>query len=70
QLKLSFDAEKADKLQIRLTNINGQVVFDEQPGSFTGNYSNTFDLSDQAKGVYLLSIISQKGTTVRKIVLQ
>ncbi|MFA5419245.1 MAG: C10 family peptidase [Bacteroidales bacterium] len=70
QLRLSFGAEKVGKLQIRLTNISGQVVVNEQLGAFNGHYSNTFDLSDQAKGVYLLSIISEKGKTDRKIVLQ
>lgn len=70
ELKLSFGAEKVGNLQIRLTNLSGQVVINEQLGSFNGNYTNTFDLSDQSKGVYLLSIISEKGKTDRKIVLQ
>jgi hypothetical protein len=70
ELNISFDVEKAGKLQIRLTNLNGQVVVDEELGAFNGNYTNSFNLSDQAKGVYLLSIISEKGKTDRKIVLQ
>lgn len=70
ELNISFDVEKAGKLQVRLTNLNGQVVVDEELGAFNGNYTNSFNLSDQAKGVYLLSIISEKGKTDRKIVLQ
>ena len=70
ELNISFDVEKAGKLQVRMTNLSGQVVIDQELGSFNGKYTNSFNLSDQAKGVYLLSIISEKGKTDRKIVLQ
>ena len=70
ELNISFDVEKAGNLQIRLINLNGQMIIDEDMGSFNGNYTNSYDLSNQAKGVYLLSITSEKGKTDRKIVLQ
>jgi hypothetical protein len=70
ELNVSFDVEKSGKLQIRLINLNGQVVIDEELGSFSGKYTNSFDLSNQSKGVYLLSIVSEKGKTDKKIVLQ
>jgi len=70
QLNISFNVEKASNLQIRLVNLSGQVVVDEDMGQYNGNFTNTYDLSNQAKGVYLLSIVSEKGKTDRKIVLQ
>jgi uncharacterized delta-60 repeat protein len=53
-------------IELRLVNITGQVVYKEQLG--TGEIHKQFDLS-YAKGVYYLQLITGKGISVKKIVV-
>jgi len=69
-LNINFDIEKANDIKVIVSNINGQVVYQKNINSLNGVYNNSIDLSDQAKGVYMLSIVSSKGKTDKKIVLQ
>lgn len=69
-VNVSFYAEKTNDVKVMVSNINGQVVYQENINTLNGLYKNSIDLSNQAKGVYLLSIISDKGKTDKKIVLQ
>lgn len=69
-LNVNFNAEKQGDIQVKLVNISGQVIFNEVMTTANGQYNNSFDISDQAKGVYLLSIISEKEKIDRKIVLK
>ena len=69
-LNVKFDAEKEGDVQVKLVSINGQVIFNEIMSASSGQYNNSFDISDQAKGIYLLSIISEKEKIDRKIVLK
>lgn len=69
-LNVNFDAEKQGDIQIKLVNISGQVIIDETVANANGTYNNSFDISDQAKGVYLLSITSENEKIDRKIVLK
>jgi len=69
-LNVNFVVEKQGDIQVKLVNINGQVILNETMTNQNGQYSNSFDISDQAKGVYLLSIISEKEKIDRKIVLK
>lgn len=70
QLNVKFDMEASGVIDVKLMSINGQIVKQDVLEGFSGSYSNSFDLSDQAKGVYLLSITSEKGKIDKKIVLK
>jgi len=67
---INFDVEKANDVKVIVSNLNGQIVYQENINSLNGVYNNSIDLSQQAKGVYMLSIVSNKGKTDKKIVLQ
>ncbi len=69
-LNVNFDVEKASDVKVIVSDINGQVVYQDNLNTLNGSYNNSIDLSNQAKGVYMLSIVSSKGKTVKKIVLQ
>ncbi len=69
-LNVSFDIENARNLEINLMNMNGQVVRHDAVEMFDGHYQKAFDLSNEAKGIYLLSIVSDKGKTNKKVVLR
>ncbi len=69
-LNISFDAEKQGEMNVKLISVNGQVIFNKEISAVTGQYNYSFDISDRAKGVYLLSIISNNEKIDRKIVLK
>ena len=69
-LNVKFDAEKQGDVQVKLISINGQVIFNEIMSASSSQYNNSFDISDQAKGIYLLSITSDNDKIDRKIVLK
>jgi hypothetical protein len=69
-LNIDFNVEKANNVKIVLSSISGQVIYQENINTLNGVYKNNIDLNNQAKGVYVLSIISDKGKTNKKVVLQ
>lgn len=69
-LNVNFYAEKQGEIEVKLVNINGQVILNEVVTSSNGQYNSSFDISNNAKGVYLLSIISETEKIDRKIVLK
>ncbi len=70
QITVSFDVENDGVFEVKLLNMNGQLIRDDKAEGYTGHYQKTFDLSSEPKGVYLLSIISNKGKTDKKVVLR
>ncbi|MFK5854837.1 MAG: C10 family peptidase, partial [Bacteroidota bacterium] len=69
-LNVKFNTEKQGDMQIKLMSVNGQVIFNEEITNTSGQYNYSFDISDRAKGIYLLSIISDNEKIDRKIVLK
>jgi len=69
-LNVKFDTEKQGNIQIKLISVSGQVIFDEEMNAASGQYNYNLDISNQAKGVYLLSIISDNEKIDRKVVLK
>jgi hypothetical protein len=50
--------------------MSGQVIMKDVVNGFNGHYQNSFDLSNLSKGVYVLSIVSDKGKVEKKVVLK
>ena len=58
-----------DNFIIKLISMNGQVLEQEQYNS-RGEFSKVYDMSNYAKGIYYLQIISNKGSITTKVMLQ
>jgi len=69
-LNINFDVEKAGRLEVKLVNLNGQLIREEIINNFNGQFNHSFDLNSEARGVYILSILSKKGKIDKKIVLR
>ncbi len=69
-IHLSFDCENGGKLNITLNSMNGSKIYNENISNFDGSYNNSIDVSGLAKGVYFISIISEKATAVKKLVIE
>ncbi len=57
-------------INIQVMNIEGEKVYNEQIQSVSGNVRKSIDLSSFAKGIYLVRIITNQETIIRKISLQ
>jgi hypothetical protein len=66
---LQFTA-KENPTQIRVIDMMGKEVHNENLRNFEGRYDNSIDLSDSEKGMYILQIIQGKKTWNKKIVIE
>jgi hypothetical protein len=69
-LNLDFSIEKAGSIEIYLRNITGQTIYTESLSNFSGQYNRSINLTSHPKGIYLLTVLSDKGKYDRKIVLK
>ena len=69
-LNINFSKEKSADVNIKISNISGQVILSDVIKPQTNSYSASYDISNYAKGVYLLSITSDNEKIDRKIVLK
>jgi N-acetylneuraminic acid mutarotase len=70
KVTINFSSSVKDKLQLKITNSLGEIIYSESKKDFSGEYVNTFDLSQQPKGVYFLEAIIGEERRTRKIILQ
>ncbi len=67
---IRFTLPESGNTVIRVIGMDGRTVFTESLGEFTGSYSGTVDLGEQADGIYFLVLTQNDAPLVRKIVLQ
>ena len=70
QINLSFGVVKPQDIEVRINSVNGKTVFASQSDWFCGEYKQTIDVSSLSRGIYMLRIKSDLGTTTKKIVIQ
>ncbi len=66
-LNLNIETSQMEDMQIRIYNLNGQMVMNTYLEK-ANNIQKTIDLSSQANGVYMVSLITSKGIITRKVV--
>ncbi len=69
-LNINFDSENSGEVNVKLMSVNGQVIIDDNIKPQMTSYSNSYNISNYAKGVYLLSITSDNEKIDKKIVLK
>jgi len=69
-LTISFSTIDDQSFDIRLLSMTGKVIYEENTSQFTGDYLNTIDLGNYAKGIYFLNITGKKGIVNRKVVVK
>jgi hypothetical protein len=67
QFTVSYSLEDVSDVQYIMTDLSGRLVHIEKSFDVT-NESKTFDISKFAPGVYLLNIVSNNGSTVKRII--
>jgi hypothetical protein len=67
---VTFTSEEAQTMTVKVVNMIGEQVFNEELTEFIGNYRKTIDMNKQPKGVYFIEVMTSNGGVNKKIVLQ
>ena len=68
-VNLNLDLDKTDDVLVRITNLNGQTIVNQRFNA-VNSINQNLDLSQQATGIYIVSLTTSKGTVTRKVVKQ
>lgn len=67
---LKFNLPSEGNTTIRITDVNGREVYQEQLNNFKGSYEKPFDLSAYGKGAYMVNLSQNNKTTTLKIAIE
>jgi plastocyanin len=67
---VSFTSEDVQDLKLRILNVIGEELINENLEQFIGEYTKQIDLSNNAKGIYFLEIQINDGMINKKLILQ
>ena len=59
---LAFNSLNQQSFNVRITDATGRLIQTESLTNYIGKFNRTFDLSESAKGVYLFTVASEKGS--------
>lgn len=68
-LHLNYNSSEAQNFEVNVINIVGKIISKQTWKAGAYNNELTLDLSNEAKGVYYISISSAKGNEVKKIMV-
>jgi hypothetical protein len=67
---VTFTSEDVQDLRVRILNVIGEELINEELQQFIGEYTKKIDLSNNAKGIYFLEIQTNEGVINKKLILQ
>jgi len=70
QLNISFVSQTSENVVVSLVNMTGVTMYENTLVSNNSAYNNAIDVSEFAKGIYILRIHSEESDVVRKIVIE
>jgi hypothetical protein len=70
QLNISFVSQTSENVVVSLVNMTGVTMYENKLVSNNSAYNNAIDVSEFAKGIYILRIHSEESDVVRKIVIE
>ena len=70
EVRVDFESSQKAKTVIRIVDLEGKVVFEEDLGEISGKHSKTIDLENMAQGTYIINIQNGKDRTNQKLVIE
>ena len=67
---LELNSISQESIKIKVINTIGDIIYSNELVNYKGDYNSKIDLTQQAKGIYLLDIISSHETIKVKLILQ
>ena len=68
-VNIQFTSTAIKDINIRVTNLLGEVMFEDELIHFKGSYKTNIDLANQPKGIYLLEIETNTGRVNNKLII-
>jgi hypothetical protein len=69
ELNISFSTSEGENSVIQLLDILGNIVSEQISNSVSGSFQGFLQISSYSKGIYFLRIKSNKGSAIRKILI-
>jgi hypothetical protein len=66
---LELRTDKVDKVNVRIMNALGHIIYEKIDMKVNNSFSTTLDISGEAEGIYLMLIESDLGLHTSRIVL-
>ncbi len=66
----AFEIEGLKDIEIRITDVTGKLVYTKEVGKASGAYRENIDISNYAKGMYLLQIKTDDVVVSRRVTIQ
>ncbi|MBW8050116.1 MAG: T9SS type A sorting domain-containing protein [Cytophagales bacterium] len=70
EFTVTFKITEKQHINLKVFNIKGQVIYEENISGFTGKYQNKIDISGYAKGIYSLQLSTNNGIINKNIILE
>ena len=67
---ITFTSENIQDLKVRIVNVIGEKLINEDLEQFIGAYTKQIDLTNNAKGIYFLEIETNDEIINKKLILQ
>ncbi|MEQ8324416.1 MAG: GEVED domain-containing protein [Vicingaceae bacterium] len=69
-LNITFNGLEDDQINLEVSNIQGQVVYNENFVNVSGNANRTIDVSSLKKGMYILKFSTENDVTAKRVIVQ
>lgn len=69
-INLNFKLAEQGTTEVKISNMIGQVVFEEKMNNFEGEYNRNIGLKENGSGTYILQIIQGKRVISKKIIVE
>jgi len=67
---ITFKVEQKQNIRVRILNVIGENLIDDDLQQFIGEYIKEIDLTGKSKGIYFLEIETEDGIINKKLILQ
>ena len=67
---LEFSSTNINLIDIKITNLVGEIIYSNILNKFSGTYNQSIDLRMYSKGVYLFELNTENGSINKKLILQ
>lgn len=70
RFRVNFSSDETQNVTLTVSSILGQTIQEKAIEHFNGTFNEELDVTDMAKGVYVITISTGKGKTNSKVVVQ
>jgi len=70
EFTVTFKIIEKQHINLKVFNLKGQIIYEENLSDFAGRYQNKIDMSGYSKGIYNLQLSTNETTFSKKIILE